>query len=143
VARVTDAVVPAASAKVSTKRRVPCACASARDDACAQSGLWSAKTPPGLPTPVQGPRVFNPVTNVSILTVDLPFDPLWALACAEPPANVRAPRRGHQAAWRLLPEGWEGHLELEQKYAWRVFFATLPCKIRKEMEQGAVAIATS
>jgi hypothetical protein len=41
------------------------------------------------------------------------------------------------------PEGWDEHLELEQTDAWRVFFATPTCKIRKEIEQGAVAIATS
>ena len=31
----------------------------------------------------------------------------------------------------LRPEGRDGHLELEQKDAWRVFFAPLTCKIRK------------
>ena len=48
------------------------------------------------------------------------------------------PRAGHsvvdmQAAYGavLRPEGRDGHLELEQKDAWRVFFVTLTCKIQK------------
>jgi hypothetical protein len=62
--------------------------------------------------------------------------PLQALAGSEPRANVPARRHSvvdMQAAYGavLRPEGRDGHLELEQKDAWRVFFANLTYKIRK------------